>query len=143
TDAEGWIIRGQYQGYAKHTGHASNTETYVALKTFINTPRWQGVPIYLRTGKALHKKLAEVSVHFKENLRCLFRGCAANVLTFRLQPDESVHLRLNNKIPGFGIELHQGDYEFGYDKVFATEIPSAYERLLLDFMEGDQRLFIR
>jgi glucose-6-phosphate 1-dehydrogenase len=139
----GWIVRGQYGGYPKEVGKKSSTETYVALKAFINSPRWQGVPIYLRTGKALHKKLAEVSIHFKELDRCLFKGCAANILTFRIQPDESVHLQINNKIPGFGIELHQGDYEFGYSKAFMSEIPSAYERLLLDFVEGDQRLFIR
>ena len=73
----------------------------------------------------------------------MFEGCAANVLTFQIQPDESVHLQINNKIPGFGIKLHQGDLEFGYKKAFKGEIPGAYERLLLDFMEGDQRLFIR
>ena len=140
---KGWIKRGQYTGYIKDVGRQSDTETYVALQTFINTPRWQGVPIYIRTGKALSKKVAEVSIHFKELDRCLFRNCAANILTFRLQPDESVHLQINNKIPGFGIDLHQGDYEFGYTKAFASEIPTAYERLLLDFMEGDQRLFIR
>ncbi len=139
----GWIVRGQYRGYAKDAGHSSQTETYIALKAFINTPRWQGVPVYLRTGKALSKKLAEVSIHFKELDRCIFRNCAPNILTFRIQPDESVHLQVNNKIPGFGISLHQGDYEFGYNKAFMSEIPSAYERLLLDFMEGDQRLFIR
>lgn len=137
------LVRGQYQGYAKDVGHPSQTETFIALKTFINTERWQGVPIYLRTGKALSKKLTEISVHFKELDRCIFKNCAGNILTFRIQPDESVHLRLNNKVPGFGIELHQGDYEFGYNKAFMAEIPSAYERLLLDFMEGDQRLFIR
>jgi glucose-6-phosphate 1-dehydrogenase len=75
--------------------------------------------------------------------RCIFPNCAPNILTFRIQPDESVHLQINNKIPGFGVALHQGDYEFGYNKAFMSEIPSAYERLLLDFMEGDQRLFIR
>lgn len=136
-------VRGQYRGYIKEAGQDSSTETYVALKAYINLPRWQGVPFYLRTGKNLPKKVAEVSVHFKELPKCLFRGCAHNVLTFRIQPDESVHLQLNNKIPGFGVDLHQGDYEFGYNKAFMSEMPSAYERLLLDFMEGDQRLFIR
>lgn len=136
-------VRGQYQNYVGDLGRDSQTETFVALKAFINLPRWQGVPIYMRTGKALNKKVAEVSVHFKEPLRCLFTSCAANILTFRIQPDESVHLRLNNKVPGFGVGLHQGDYEFGYQKAFMTKIPSAYERLLLDFIEGDQRLFIR
>jgi glucose-6-phosphate 1-dehydrogenase len=137
------VALAQYQGYTKDVGHETTTETYAAIKAFINTPRWKGVPIYLRTGKALSEKVAEVSVHFKELDRCIFRNCAGNVLTFRLQPDESVHLQLNNKVPGFGMDLHQGDYAFGYDEAFMSEIPSAYERLLLDFMEGDQRLFIR
>ncbi len=141
--ARGGAVRAQYEGYAKDAGHSSETETYIALKVFIDAPRWQGMPIYLRTGKALNKKLAEVSVHFKEPDRCIFRDCAPNILTFRIQPDESVHLLLNNKVPGFGINLHRGDYEFGYNKAFMSEIPSAYERLLLDFLEGDQRLFIR
>ena len=137
------LVKGQYAGYTREVGEESRTETFAALKVFVDTPRWQGVPFYLRTGKALNKKVAEISVHFKEPARCIFKNCAANILTFRLQPDESVHLQLNNKIPGFGIELHQGDYEFGYKRAFASEIPAAYERLLLDFIEGDQRLFIR
>lgn len=137
------LIRGQYQGYAADAGGPSGTETFVGIKAYVHNERWLGVPFYLRTGKSLSKKLTEISIHFKEQPRCLFRGCAANVLTFRIQPDESVHLQLNNKTPGFGVELHQGDYEFGYQKTFRGEIPSAYERLLLDFMEGDQRLFLR
>lgn len=138
------LVLGQYSGYKKDVKNpGSRTETFAALKVFINSPRWQGVPVYLRTGKALGKKVAEISVHFKEPLRCLFKNCASNILTFRIQPDESVHLRLNNKVPGFGIGLHQGDYRFGYEEAFSLEIPSAYERLLLDFLQGDQRLFIR
>jgi glucose-6-phosphate 1-dehydrogenase len=137
------VLLGQYIGYWKDEGEESRTETFVTLKAYVHNQRWLNVPFYLKTGKALNKKLTEISIHYKEPVRCLFRGCAANVLTFRIQPDESVHLRLNNKIPGFGIELTQGDYEFGYEKTFMSEIPSAYERLLLDFIEGDQRLFIR
>lgn len=137
------IVKGQYLGYAKDIGKKSETETYVALKVFLNIPRWEGVPFYLRTGKALVNKVGEVSIHFKEPARCLFSGCGVNILTFRIQPDESVHLQINNKIPGFGIRLHQGKLDFNYHKAFLGEIPSAYERLLLDFMEGDQRLFIR
>ena len=106
---------------------------------YVNLPRWQGVPFYLRTGKRLNKKLTQISVHFREPIRCLFEGCGANVLTFQIQPDEAVHLQINNKIPGFGIKLHHGDLEFGYKDTFKGEIPGAYERLLLDFMEGDQR----
>lgn len=146
------LIKGQYRGYTKEAaakaapgteGGASGTETFFVLKTYINLPRWSGVPIYLRTGKKLNKKLTEISIHFREPVRCLFEGCGANILTFQIQPDESVHLQINNKIPGFGVRLHHGDLEFGYNKAFTGEIPGAYERLLLDFMEGDQRLFIR
>jgi glucose-6-phosphate 1-dehydrogenase len=137
------LIKGQYDGYIKEAKSESNTETFFALKTYVNLPRWSGVPFYLRTGKSLSKKLTQISIHFREPIRCLFEGCAANVLTFQIQPDESVFLQINNKIPGFGIKLHQGNLEFGYQKEFKGEIPEAYERLLLDFMEGDQRLFIR
>lgn len=137
------VVRGQYVGYEGEIGKSSNTETFVALKASLNSPRWKGVPIYLRTGMTLGEKVTEISIHFKEPLRCIFKGCSANILTFRIQPDESVHLQINNKVPGFGVELHQGDLEFGYHKAFSGKIPPAYERLLLDFMEGDQRLFIR
>lgn len=137
------LIKGQYLGYEKEAGGKTATETFFALKIYVNLPRWSGVPIYLKTGKRLSKKLTQISIHFREPIRCLFEGCAANVLTFQIQPNESVHLQINNKIPGFGIKLHQGDFEFGYDRAFKGEIPVAYERLLLDFLEGDQRLFIR
>ncbi len=135
------ILMGQYEGYQKDIGKASATETFVALTVHIDSPRWRGVPIYLRTGKALSRKVAEISVHFKEPARCLFQGCAANVLTFQIQPEESVKLVLNNKVPGFGIRLHNAQLDFSY-KDLKTHIPAAYERLLLDFMQGDQRLFI-
>ncbi len=137
------LVKGQYKGYEKEIKQKSQTETFVALKTYINLPRWQGVPFYLKTGKKLAKKLTEISIHFREPMRSLFKNCAANVLTFRIQPNESVNLQINNKIPGFGIELHHGNLEFGFSKVFSGRLPTAYERLLLDFMEGDQRLFIR
>ncbi len=136
------LVKGQYQGY-RRAAPESRTETYFALKTALDLPRWAGVPIYLRSGKRLSKKLTQVSVHFKEAARCLFNNCSANILTFRIQPDESVHLQINNKVPGFGVDLHQGDLAFGYEQAFAGKLPGAYERLLLDFIEGDQRLFIR
>jgi glucose-6-phosphate 1-dehydrogenase len=110
---------------------------------YVNLPRWQGVPFYVRTGKRLSKKSTEISIHFREPIRCLFEGCGANVLTFKIQPDESVNLQINNKIPGFGIKLHHGNLDFSYKMAFKGEIPGAYERLLLDFLEGDQRLYIR
>jgi glucose-6-phosphate 1-dehydrogenase len=137
------VLKAQYLGYQKDIGKESKTESYVAVKAFLNLPAWENVPFYLRTGKALHKKIAEVSVHFKKPLGDLFYGMGENVLTFRIQPDESVKMQINNKIPGFGVRLHQGILDFSYSQAFSGEIPSAYQRLLLDFMEGDQRLFIR
>ncbi len=138
-----YVVKGQYQNYKREVGADSQTETFVALKTFVDIERLQDVPIYIRTGKAVKKTFTEISVHFKELKRCLFKGCDHNVLTFRIQPNESVHLQINNKIPGFGITLHQSRLEFSYHQKFKGEIPSAYERLLLDFIQGDQRLFIR
>lgn len=137
------LVRGQYRGYEREIGRKSATETYVAVKAFVDTPRWRDVPLYLRTGKALHKKVTEISIHFKEPKRCLFRGCAGNILTFRIQPDEAVFLRTNNKVPGFGVRLHQANLLFSYQQAYRRHIPAAYERLLLDFIQGDQRLFIR
>ncbi len=146
------LIKGQYKGYVKEARENKNsnisagptrTETFFALKTYVNLPRWVGVPFYLRTGKRLSKKLTQISIHFREPIRSLFEGTTVNVLTFQIQPNEAVHLLINNKIPGFGIKLQAGELEFGYKQAFKGEIPAAYERLLLDFMEGDQRLFIR
>jgi glucose-6-phosphate 1-dehydrogenase len=142
------VVKGQYQGYLQDAASISKqsggsvTETYFAIKTFINLPRWQGVPIYLRSGKKLSKKLTEISIHFKEPIRCLFEGCGSNVLTFQIQPNESVRLQINSKIPGFGIKLNQTSLDFSYKNTFNGEIPGAYERLLLDFLQGDQRLYI-
>lgn len=143
SSVSGNIVKGQYSGYASELGRKSPVETYVALKTFVDSPRWRDIPIYIRSGMALEKKITEISIHFKELPRCLFRNCAANILTFRIQPDESVKLRINNKIPGFGIELRQTDLNFSYNGGFSGKIPAAYERLLLDFIQGDQRLFMR
>lgn len=150
------VVRGQYKAGAGTPGYIeeisvkgkprrSKTETFIAFKTFLQLPRWRGVPFYVRTGKRLPRKVTEVSVHFKQQKHNLFKDQHRypNVLTFRIQPDERIRLQVNNKVPGFGIHLHDGNMEFGYATAFQGEIPGAYERLLLDFMEGDQRLFIR
>jgi glucose-6-phosphate 1-dehydrogenase len=145
-----FVVRGQYRksgklpGYVQEVGHRTDTETFVAMKTFVSLARWKGVPFYLRTGKRLPRKITEISVHFKQQGHNVFAGRhpEPNILTFRIQPREKIKLRINNKIPGFGIHLRAGSLKFGYG-AFDVEIPGAYERLLLDFMEGDQRLFIR
>jgi glucose-6-phosphate 1-dehydrogenase len=138
-----FLVKGQYNGYKKEIGGESQTETYVAFKTYVNLPRWMGVPFYIRTGKKLGKKITEISVHFREPVRILFKDAVPNVLSFKIQPDEAVNLQISNKIPGFGIKLDWARLDFTYRRAFHYEIPSAYERLLLDFLEGDQRLFIR
>lgn len=138
---------GQYDTYRKEptVSAKSRTETYAAVKLFIDNQRWAGVPFYLRTGKKLKNKVAEISVHFKPVAPHLFprQPKVPNILTFRIQPNEGIFLHLAAKYPGFGIRLHPVTMELGYQAAFREEIPEAYERLLLDFMEGDQRLFAR
>ncbi len=139
---KGQVARGQYQEYESEVGHKTSTETFVSLKTFVNNKRWKGVPFYLRTGKRLGEKLTQITIHFKKRSPLFGFNRSGNALIFRIQPDESVQVRINNKIPGFGIKLHSGTLDFGYKTAFLTEIPPAYERLFLDFMQGDQRLFL-
>ncbi len=143
-------VRGHYgkasgiRAYADEVGKLTTTETYVALKVLLNHSRWQGVPFYIRTGKALLRKASAISVHFKPIAKNLFSGSNPfpNVLSFSMYPEEGVQLQVNNKVPGFGIRLHKSSLNFAFTEVFSDPIPTAYERLLLDFLEGDQRLFI-
>lgn len=140
---------GQYREYRKEpkVSPKSRVETYAALKLYLNNPRWVGVPFYLRSGKRLNvsHKTTEISVHFKKPLQTLFdsQDLHGNILTFTVQPKEGIYLHILAKYPGFGIRLHPVTMELGYHSAFQGEIPEAYERLLLDFMEGDQRLFTR
>ncbi len=123
----------------------SSTETFVALKTFIDNECWKGVPIYIKAGKRLNKKVTSVTIQFKETGHRLFEKFAkkpeANLLTFQLQPDEGVAVRLVAKKPGFAKELQDVDMEFCYNSAFREPLPEAYERLLIDVMNGDQTLF--
>jgi glucose-6-phosphate 1-dehydrogenase len=142
----GNVVRGQYQEYSKDLGKEgiSQTETFVAFKTFIDNKRWKGVPFYLRSGKKMPKRIAEISVHFKPNKNDLFESehMKPNILSVQLQPKEKITMRINNKIPG-AMKLHSGELVFNYEDQFHSEAPPAYERLFLDFFQGDQRLFIR
>ncbi len=150
----GNVVRGQYssgeengeyqQSYAEDNGAPSETETFVALQAEVNTPRWKGVPFYLRSAKRMKHRIAEISVHFKVQGNALFgeKLVQPNVISVQLQPDEKIVLRINNKIPG-AMELHSGELTFNYDDQFHADTPPSYERLFLDFFTGDQRLFIR
>jgi len=108
----------------------------------VNLPRWARRAFLLKTGKKLSKKLPKFQSHFREPVRCLFEGCAPECSKPSKSSRTSPCIANQQQIPGFGVKLHRADFEFGYGRAF-KEIPGAYERLLLDFLEGDQRLFIR
>jgi glucose-6-phosphate 1-dehydrogenase len=126
----------------------SKTETYVAMAMRLDSWRWAGVPFYLRSGKRLAKRLAEVVLHFRGLPHRLFEGSSGaneepNSLVMRIQPDEGVSLRFATKVPGGPIALRQVAMDFRYGAAFGSSTPEAYERLILDAMRGDATLFTR
>jgi glucose-6-phosphate 1-dehydrogenase len=126
----------------------STTETYMAAKLFIDNWRWADVPFYVRSGKMLPERATEIAIQFKQIPLSLFNwknmaGEAPNVLVMRLQPDEGINLTLGAKIPGPINQIAPVKMEFCYKDAFGSEPPEAYERLLLDCMNGDQTLFTR
>lgn len=158
-EAGKFAVRGQYEGYRgeKNVDSKSMTETFVALKLFIDTPRWKDVPFYIRTGKALKEKFTHISLHFKKPVCaddptaasgqvCFFNPDLVhrNVLSIDIEPSEGIHLRLMAKKPGFGMDLAPVPMAFTYNHAFGdSRHPEAYERLLLDAIRGDQTLFAR
>ena len=154
------VIRGQYTastihgkkvpGYREEPGVAqdSRTETYVAIKFFIDNWRWDGVPFYIRTGKRLPTRVTEVVIHFKKTPHRLFTHQYTgydedNKLVIRIQPDEGVLLKFGMKMPGAGFEIKTVDMDFHYSDLAEVYLPDAYERLLLDCMLGDATLYAR
>jgi glucose-6-phosphate 1-dehydrogenase len=146
----GWVWGEEVPGYReeKNVAPDSTTETYVALKLFIDNWRWAGVPFYVRTGKRLPKRATEIVVQFKPTPHTLFarvetEGLEPNVLVIRIQPEEGVSLRIGAKVPGVGFRVRSVNMELLYGTAFLEEVPDAYQRLLLDLMLGDPTLFIR
>jgi glucose-6-phosphate 1-dehydrogenase len=126
----------------------SATETFVALRLFIDNWRWAGVPFYLRTGKRLPKRTSEVAIQFKDVPNILFNTnpdalLEPTVLSLRVQPEEGVSLRIASKLPGPRVRIYPVKMEFNYSSSFGEVTPEAYERLLLDVMAGDATLFMR
>jgi glucose-6-phosphate 1-dehydrogenase len=153
------VIRGQYTGsvingecitgyrYEKKVSEVSRTETYVAVKFFINNWRWGGVPFYIRTGKRLPTRVTEIVIHFKQTPHHLFRRDSgkypANQLIIRIQPDEGILFKFDVKQPGAGFNVKNVNMDFHYSDLANTRLPSAYERLLHEVMLGDCTLFSR
>ncbi|MDA0839804.1 MAG: glucose-6-phosphate dehydrogenase [Planctomycetota bacterium] len=155
-----YAVRGQYGeglvkgsaviGYraAEKVAEESQTETFVALKCYIDNWRWSGVPFYLRTGKRLPKQCAEISIFFRGVPPILFNAnpskpVAPNVLSIRIQPNEGIALEIGSKVPGPHVAVRPVSLDFGYSSVYPAGTPEAYERLLLDVMLGDATLFMR
>lgn len=143
------VVRGQYSGYQEENEVAkgSGTETFAALKLFVNTPRFENVPFYVRAGKKLEKDVITISVVFVQTCHILFKeyGCpeVGNVLTFRIQPNEGITLGLIAKQPGPKLKLGTVSMKFNYKDDFGTQGLDAYEKVLLDIFSADQILFSR
>jgi glucose-6-phosphate 1-dehydrogenase len=143
-------VRGEWQkGYRDEEGvdPASVTETFAALKFYIDNWRWGGVPFYIRTGKRLPTRVTEAVIHFKPTPHYLFSDKSAcdgcNQLIIRIQPDEGILLKFGLKIPGAGFNVKNVNMDFHYSDLAADRIPDAYERLLYDCMNGDSTLYTR
>ena len=159
-DVDTGVVRGQYtsgfiggdpvRGYREEAGVSpeSLTETFVALRVFIDSWRWAGVPFYLRAGKRMPRRATEIAIQFKRPPLLLFgddpsREPEPNILAMNIQPDEGITLRVGSKLPGPTIDIHPVHMDFRYGTSFGRRSPEAYERLLLDSLLGDATLFSR
>jgi glucose-6-phosphate 1-dehydrogenase len=124
---------------------SSRTETYVAVKTFVDNWRWAGVPFYFRTGKRMAARESMIYVQFKDLPQILFNREAKlppNALTLRIQPDEGFSFEVLSKQPGLDVSIRPVRMNLRYQSEFTDAMPDAYERLLLDIMAGDHTLFV-
>ncbi len=159
-DVSKFVVRGQYTAsvidgkilpaYREEEGIApdSRTETFAALKVFVDNWRWGGVPFYIRAGKRLPTRVTEVAIHFKPTPHFLFaeesrEHAGLNQLIMRIQPNEGIVLKFALKLPGAGFHVQSVNMDFHYATLSDTRVASAYERLLLDCMLGDATLYAR
>jgi glucose-6-phosphate 1-dehydrogenase len=153
-------VRGQYVGgfiegkpvvsYREEAGVAddSKTETFVAMRCFIDNWRWEGIPFYIRTGKRLPKRATEIAIRFRVAPHRIFNresseGLDANELVLRIQPDEGISLTFGAKVPVQGFRIRTVNMDFVYGASFMLDAPDAYETLILDALRGDATLFTR
>jgi glucose-6-phosphate 1-dehydrogenase len=142
-------VRGQYDGYLKEDGvvPGSQTATFAAVRLHIDNWRWQGVPFYLRSGKAMSCRTTQIVIQFREPPHTMFPSQAhhgnGNRLVIHIQPAEGMQLQFLTKVPDAGMKMRQTDLEFRFEAEFHKALPEAYERLLLDVLGGDASLFAR
>lgn len=146
----GWLEGKEVPAYREEKGvnPASNTETFAAIKFFIDNWRWQDVPFYCRTGKRLHQSSSVISVQFRDVPHLIFptetlESWQQNRLIISIQPEMSIRLQVQAKRPGLEMMLNPVDMIFDYRGTYTDPSPEAYETLLLDTMLGDQTLFMR
>ncbi|OVE80225.1 glucose-6-phosphate dehydrogenase [bacterium J17] len=157
---DGKVVRARYQngsvageevqGYLAEPGvdPDSTTETYMAMELAIDSWRWSGVPFFIRAGKRLAKRVTDISIQFKNVPYPLFQDAnleslTQNLLSFQIQPDEGIALKVSSKPPGAKVKIQSVNMDFSYGTSFGVQPPEAYERLLLDCMKGDATLFTR
>lgn len=142
-------LRGQYEGYRDAAGvkPGSQTATFAALRLCIDNWRWQGVPFYLRSGKAMSCRTTQIVIQFRKPPHMLFGDGRttfdANRLVIQIQPAEGIQLHFQTKVPDAGMKLMLTDLEFRFAREFSGSLPDAYQRLLLDALKGDASLFAR
>jgi glucose-6-phosphate 1-dehydrogenase len=144
------VVDGQpMPGYLQERGVPSDstTETFIALRLFVDSWRWHGVPFYLRTGKRMPSKSTHIAIRFRDAPVRFFQsmGCyqdTADVLKISLHPNEGFSLHFDIKVPGSPLRLTRVPFAFSYDGHFAEALPEAYQTLLLDVLHGDQTLFV-
>lgn len=142
--------RGRYQGYLQEEGVPpdSETATFAAMKLYVDNWRWNGVPFYLRSGKAMSCRATQIVIQFRKPPLSLFGDARAhtassNQLVIQIQPAEGVFLEFLTKVPDAGMKLCATNLEFQFAREFTGEMPDAYQRLLLDVLKGDPSLFAR
>ena len=148
--SSGWMQGAKVPGYREeqNVDPNSNTETFAAVKFYIDNWRWEGVPFYVRTGKRLHDKFTELTIQFKKAPDFAFPKEAtetwrANRLSIGISPEMNICLRFQSKRPGQAMSLNPVDMVFNYEDAYEGQEPEAYETLLYDIMEGDATLFMR
>ena len=142
-------IRGQYEGYRREPGvsHDSQTATYAAIQLQIDNWRWNGVPFYLRSGKAMSCRTTQIVIQFRKPPHLLFgdgsTDIGANRLVIQIQPAEGIQLHFQSKVPDGGMQPRLASLDFRFQKGYSKQLPDAYQPLLLDAINGDASLFAR